>query len=347
MGKVNPVSPKRPRTGSSPGAKALSPGPSFKSVPSAADLGEVLVGKRSESSVGKDSNVHFYTMTYATDGSGYADYFSGGDLQTVHIIHQDYPSVMFQLRRNLEDFAVARHEEDAEFPSDLTALERHFFMKVVYTTGDDPDQLGVFQRNRIAVYVKGDDASLKALFSLFDDFVSWRCRKEGEEGEGRQPELKFHVPQSSLVAFSSADQMECTYEILKDDYSGVVSVFDAHPPTFPCRLVCAHIEGESKSFVSIVFSGNTWPFRGAFDEMNIGGKKVSVEGKSYPEYYRVLRNTSISEPESLTRVLSIFDSAVLKSSPTIVRVVKVPADDEVFKHFLHELHKRAHVKFLQ
>ena len=316
------------------------------SVPTAAELGDVMIGKRAETILGDDQDVHFYTLTYATSGSMYSDNFSDGDLKAIHIIHQNYPSVLYQLRRNLDKFVAERHAQNAAFPSDLTSLEKQFSMKVVYTTGEDTDQLGVFQKNRIAVYVSGEDHSVKALFSVFDDFVVWKCQ-ESEWAKHRQPDLKFHLPDSCGVAFSPADEMECTYEILKDDFLQVVSVFDAHPPIYPGRLVTANIEGESKSYVSIVFSGNTWPFRTGFDEMCIGGKKVVVEGKAYPEYYRVLRNKSISEPESLAWTLSTFGTAVLKSSPTIVRVIKVPADDEDFHHFLNELQKQANVKVLQ
>ena len=234
-------------TGASTAFASVSSGPLFRSAPSAFSFGEEV------------EKVHFYVMTYATNGSMYANYFSDGDLTAVHIIHRDYPSVMSQVRRNLDEYTFAMSFWGNGFPVHLKALERQYLMKVVDTSGDDPDNLGVFKENRIAVYVRGDDDSLKALFKLFDGFVAWKC-SAGVRGQYRRPVLKFHLPESCDIAFHEEDQMQCTYEISKEDFSEVVSVFDAAPPIFPGRLVCAHIESESKSHVSIVFSGNTWLF---------------------------------------------------------------------------------------
>ena len=51
-------------------------------------------------------------------------------------------------------------------------------------------------------------------------------------------------------------------------------VTDAPPPCFPARTLVAKIEAVSKNAVSIVWSGNSKPFRAQFEELGIGGKSM-------------------------------------------------------------------------
>ena len=73
------------------------------------------------------------------------------------------------------------------------------------------------------------------------------------------------MSQDSQLTFSATDEMENQHEVLKENFSDKVIVFDGHPPAFPPRPLVANIEGVSQTFANIVVSGNTKPFRDAFD----------------------------------------------------------------------------------
>ena len=86
MGKVKPMSPRRPTAASITVAKASASSSSYMSVPTAAEPGEVMIGKRADTILGDDQDVHFYTLTYATSGSMYSDNFLDGDLKKQYIL---------------------------------------------------------------------------------------------------------------------------------------------------------------------------------------------------------------------------------------------------------------------
>ena len=69
--------------------------------------------------------------------------------------------------------------------------------------------------------------------------------------------------------------MDLPHEVKKNAESLPVDVFEVYPLTFPSRPAVLTVEADSHSFVSIVSSGKTQPFKTEFDTEWIVRKGVS------------------------------------------------------------------------
>ena len=64
----------------------------------------------------------------------------------------------------------------------------------------------------------------------------------------------------------------------------------------------------------------------------IGKKKgAPLAGEQFPEWYRVMRGRDLSIKGTTEEIIELFRGTVLKDTPTFVRIVKLPENDEYVK----------------
>ena len=104
---------------------------------------------------------------------------------------------------------------------------------------------------------------------------------------------------------------------------------------------------ESDTCVSVLWSGNTWAYRAAFDEAGVRGAKVEDEdgdgqGKSAGKYYRILKSLDVAEDEK--RVQNILKQVFQNLAMKVV-VEAEPVQDSNVAEFIEELRKLPNLHF--
>jgi hypothetical protein len=270
---------------------------------------------------------------------------------TVHLLHE-YPNVFFLFIKSLGMYCEQRNAMDPDHPETWRELCERLKIRIVTTSPpqgkrevSDEDGIGTFVRNRVAIYC--DKQNVKNVYCFLDEFIAWRLvtRVNDTDPEFEQnPTVKIHVDTTSTLTFSADDAMECKIEVVKDVPSKDVDVFQAYPPMWPPRVIIATVESETDSTISVVFSGNTRKFATGFDEAEIGKKRVKQDEDEYAEWFRVCRGIDITVEARRSWLLEIFGPKVLKSSPCVVRVKKLPKNDTGFEAFLQELYAEINVR---
>jgi hypothetical protein len=250
--------------------------------------------------------------------------------------------------RHLGDYLHHRRAEDEDFPDKIEELEVALKAKFVYTKGQpvDEDKHGLFVAYRNAVYVQGDVETCKEVIMFLDAFVTWRVAQNDFTEDTNVPPLKINIftpPDFDMdlkVAQGEEEpgDMDCAFEVTHGDIHPHVKITDAPPPTYPARMLVANIEIFANKTLSIVWSGNTMPFRRCFEALNIGGKThKKKETDRYGEYYRKKENISIDGEEKTAEVLDLFGKPLVRKSPVLVRVRAMPENDEPSVNFLAKL----------
>ena len=311
-------------------------------TPRAADL-RVPGIRPTQGATSKDTDIHMWELFYASDGSVYGNMLQG-ELVAVHLLHA-YPSVWFLMLKSLARYCEQQQEKDPGHPGTWKELCRRLKIRIATTAPargerevSDEDGIGTYVKNRVAIYC--ERANTRNVYCFLDAFIAWRVvtKVRGTDPEfARNPNVKIHVGTASTLTFPDSDAMKCNIEVVQDAPSTKLDVFQAYPPTWPPRLVIAHIESESESTVSIVFSGNTLPFATGFDAQEIAKKRRRWDAHEYGEWYRVCRNVDITDAARRSWLLDVFGAKILKSSPCVVRVVSCPAREAEFKEFYQEL----------
>ena len=313
-------------------------------IPSAVDLSGAVVGTQYENV--EDATLHMYTMRYCNDGSVYGEQFEE-EMYAVHWIYPLYPSVIFNILKSIEAYCKESHDEDPEEPATLDALSEKYGIKIIATSGADPDKVLTFKKNRVVFYT--NKSSLKSLFLYADSWLTWRLDHPSSAEDPPFPPkvaIIIHVPNEIELEFKPEDRMENEVTISRHPFDDKANVWEGHPPVFPSRPVVASIEGISNNFVAVVFAGNTKPFATNFDAAGIGRKKgTPLPGSEFPEWYRVVSNKDIGTDEGLKEICNVF-AEVLVGAPVFVRIKKFPQDDARFKVFLNSLKMLQNIKFL-
>jgi hypothetical protein len=255
-------------------------------VPSAAALGEVStssVPSRADLFM-ENSSVEMVILHYNTDGSIYGAQFGEGDMKVIHLLHRTKPSAFYLCMRHLGDYLQERHTEDDQFPGTIGELEIVLKAKFVYTKGQpvDEDMHGLFVGYRNAVYVQGDVDACKEVITFLDAFVTWRVLQSdfSEHTNLSPPKIDIFAPPEFDMQLKAAEgeqgqgDMDCAFEVTHGDIHPHVKITDAPPPTYPARMLVANLEIFSNKTLSIVWSGNTMPFKRCFEALSIGGKII-------------------------------------------------------------------------
>ena len=125
-------------------------------------------------------------------------------------------------------------------------------------------------------------------------------------------------------------------------------VTDSPPPCFPARMLVATIEAVSKNAVSIVWSGNSKPFRAQFEELGIGGKSMKKNASDkYVEYLRKIENLTVHEGGDREKIEAMFGEGLAKNTPIVVKIRSHPADDDDFLALIKALKKKNNCFFVK
>ena len=324
--------------------------------PSAAELGAVFAGSSGsrELSSQEKADVELMIPVYNSDGSIYGAIFEAEETMVMHCLHRQKPNVWYKAMSKLNEHITERHEEDDDFPIDRASLEACLRCKFVFTKGEplDADLHNLYVPWRVAVYV--NKRYLKDVVTFLDGFICWRCTTGSLENEEFQNpmNIKIQLPvgydlELTKSSDGEAGDMDCSFTLTYSDVFEHVKVTDAPPPCYPARMLIATIEAPSKNTVSIVWSGNSLPFKDRFVSKNIGGKEVKKQATDkYGEYYRKVENRSIMEGSERDSVLDLFGESLTRNSPVVVKLRSPPADDDVFQSFLADLKKLANCFFV-
>ena len=326
-------------------------------TPSAAELGSVFTGSsggRDTSSLQEKADVELMIPVYNSDGSIFGALFEAEETMVVHCLHRQKPNVWYKAMTKLDDYITERHAEDEDFPVDRATLEACLRCKFVFTKGDpvDVDLHNLYVPWRIAVYV--NKRYLKEVVTFLDAFIFWRVTTGSLDNEQFQNpmNIKIQLPVGyDLELTKSGDgeegDMDCSFTLTYSDVFDHVKVTDAPPPCFPARMLIATIEAPSKNTVSIVWSGNTLPFKDLFVGKNIGGKEIKKNpADKYGEYYRKVEHCSIVEGTDRDSVLDLFGESLTRNTPVVVKLRSPPADDDVFQSFLADVKKLSNCVFV-
>ena len=343
MGKTIMSTPKRTQRSSN-----LNSSP--KKVPRATELQDAKVITRTSRGV-KDRSIHAYELPFCNDGAGYGEGFQG-KMGALHLEH-NFPNVFFLFLSSLKEYCKFRNSTESTFPEKWQDLCSALNIKIATTSPEsgsgfsepiDEDKIGTFIKNRLAIYYNRKD--LKNVCCFIDEYVAWRVTNKLRETDpefDQNPKIVIHVQKETELSFESSDDMECEIEVVKDMDTTGVTVWQAHPPSWPPRFVIATVTSESENTITIVFSGNTKPFVDGFDSLNIAAKVSEVDTGTengtgtQKEWFRCVRGIDLSNKERREWVLKIFGEGVLKGSPCVVKIDSFPKKDEDWNAFCNEI----------
>jgi hypothetical protein len=323
-------------------------------------LGEVFVNNSSFSTqpaVLQKSAIYLRLLLYNMDATIFGPLFVPGKMSVMYCIHDQKPSLFYRFMNHLDEYIVVRHMDDADFPSTKSDLEASLECKFVLTNGEclDEGRYFIFSSWCIAIYMTSDVKTVKEVVLFIDAFVHWAAtaseRTKDEFDAVPNIELQCPLGFNMELIPSSGDEdgeegvMKCPFTITNSE-DLKMKVTNIPPPCFlPCMLV-ATIEATSKNTVAIVWSGNTKPFREAFEARGIGGKAVKKnENDKFGEYFRKCENLSIREEADRERVLQLFGEEFTKNTPVVVKVRTPPSEDDAFQDFLNSVKKLSHCVF--
>ena len=325
--------------------------------PSAAELGEVFIGKRAtnlQTEDAKKANVFLPVLKYNMDASIYGPLFASTAMCVMFCMHDQKPSIFFRFMTMVQTYIAVRHDEDSEFPPTLRELEHSLACRFVLSRGEnfDEDRHYLFKPWRIAIYMNYTESVVKEVLMFLDAFVHWASTESEELNSDFDcvPKIEIQLPVGFNVDLTSGtdgnSDMECPFQVTNsDDYQ--VKITDAPPPCFPPRMLIAVIEAPSKNTISIVWQGNTMPFRSGFEDLQIGGAKRKIkESDKYSEYYRKKENMSIREPADMTEVLKLFGEGLTKHPPVVVKLRNPPQDDDIFQNSISGVKQMSHCFFV-
>ena len=340
MGKTNPSTQSPDGSNGSPSKKPKLEQP--RTIPSAADLrkGKVSSGgtKRDRPDV-EEGVLHLYALTYCKNGSVYGPQFGTGELLAVHFLWNGYPNLLFNFLGGIKSCVIQRHEENESEPATMEAFNTIYGLKLVLTSDADEDQVGTYKLYRCVIYV--DKSKEKELYLFLDSWLTFR-KKNTTPGDPSLPEvipIVFHTENTDLE-FTYDNGMENPYTITNEPFKDKVNVFEGHPPCYPARPVVASLESISSSTISVVFAGNTKPFKAMFKSKNIQLSKEDASpgtGNNFDQWYYFLENQDISTDDAVKNMVELFRELFV-GAPLFVSVKKWPAtDDTRFKSFLNSI----------
>ena len=335
-------------------ADASTESPSAKkkrcSIPDVADMGGLMAGGRAEPKPVLDDKVHIYLYEYAKQASVYSDNIYGtGKLWVALMFTARRPSPLYKNKRAIELYGeAASKDEDPPPPdSETLAMRYHALNQFVWNKTVDPDGIG-WKRGSMGWYIAEDH--IKDFFMYFDDLMAWRKDYQDEEFEkigGDNISIVIHMLSNAtfnLVLHQGHDELQCGFEILKEDEQ-MMSLFELPPPHFPSRIVVLTFELLGPKKAHAVFSGNTKPFQMNFVRREIKGavKKINSTD-AYGEYYRVKEYISLEDEMKCVGVLrDLFENCLL-SSPVVVRLKSTHHDKEQLQKIMANFKSASNIR---
>ena len=162
----------------------------------------------------------------------------------------------------------------------------------------------------------GADGCVKNFFFLFDEWIAWKSKQMAKEIE-----VHIHQRQGEAEIDNAFVEDELAYEHYtcneptETDKPSPLSWKECQP-CIGKRVVTLHLQIESPTSLSALWSGNTWQFRQRLDEAGVKGAYVESEGEQEKRaYFRIMKNLDASEGlEKLHNVLkNVFRNMAMKA----------------------------------
>lgn len=163
----------------------------------------------------------------------------------------------------------------------------------------------------------GVDRATAILQELADFFAFVR----GTVGyrNGPQPGYQWATRDPSLATAMSEALKDGTWSRAAD----AAHVFDLCPPLGKAGLALVLEGAPTAGTVNLLFTGNTWPWRAAFDGADVPGGYVEEEAEGVRTYVRMLTGVRVAEAEEAGWLRQLFSDA-LRGCPVLLR----PIDEE-------------------
>ena len=237
---------------------------------------------------------------------------SDDPLYQIQIDHPAQNSMTFKMRESFTAFLRAANKEDPKIPRTLSQLEEQGGIRMVITDAVDIEQIGFIQW-RVAFYATDACNFLR----LLDGWL-----RHTTQENARQPAQQVNLRPSTQIDLSSI-----TKELLYNNYTLQpacndlpLHVFEAQPVKGR-KILTLNVQVEDDHVVSLILSGQTWPWRQRLDEFGIRGVYVHQEENCNDNdedvddtenvqrrYYRVLKNVAVDDAEQERRVFSLLEN---------------------------------------
>ena len=290
-------------------------------------------------------------------------------LYQIQMTHGARPSALFNVRDGFNDFLKMAQDGDSAPPASLELLQSQAGVKLVLTDRNDPDEVGFIQWRRVsshvfhasvvvvmrvcfclgictlrvlcrraAFYVAGADGCVKNFMCLFDEWIAWKSKQMAKEIE-----VNIHQRQGEAEVDSEfVDGLtyeHYTFHEPAEAGEALPLLWKECQPCIGKRVVTLHLQIESNTHLSALWSGNTWQFRQRLDEAGVKGAYIEAEGQEDKRtYFRIMKSLDASEGiEKLTGVLTnVFRNMAMRAV-----VEGELADDSHTAEFVAELKKEA------
>ena len=162
----------------------------------------------------------------------------------------------------------------------------------------------------------GADGCVKNFFFLFDEWIAWKSKQMAKEIE-----VHIHQRQGEAEIDNAFVEDELGYEHYTcneptETDKPLPLLWKECQPCIGKRVVTLHLQIESPTSLSALWSGNTWQFRQRLDEAGVKGAYVESEGEQEKRaYFRIMKNLDASEGlEKLHNVLkNVFRNMAMKA----------------------------------
>ena len=251
----------------------------------------------------------------------------------IQIRHEAQRSVTFDVRNSFNDFLRAANRQDPLIPSHLTELERACGVRLVVTDRADPDDVG-FVQWRTAFYC----IDLPNFLLLLDGFFKYK------EKQTTQPfQVVVHPHMGLEVSLSDLEYKHYALQEPKDVLP--LHIFESHPVARK-RITWLNIQIESEDSISVVITGDTWPYRQRLDNIGVSGGYFSEEDdKANRKYYRIWKNIDVSDDEQTEKFMNMLDQDVFNKLCMRVTLDIQPMPDTAVQKFIEKLKEQPFLFF--
>ena len=245
-------------------------------------------------------------------------------LYQVQIRHEAQRAITFAIRDSFRDFLREAHKQDPRIPENLHELESRCGVKPMATDRTDPDDVGFVQWR--AVFYCIDVANIMFLLDGFFKF---------KERQTTQPfQVVIHPHIGIDVATMMGDLGYKHYTLQENKKVIPLHVFEAQPVTGK-RITWLNIQIENQDIMSIVITGNTWPYRQRLDDIGVlGGYHNADDDKEKHKYFRVWNQIDVSDEEQQLKFMKMLGDDVFKNLCMRVTLDSYPMPGTAVQKFI-------------
>ena len=252
------------------------------------------------------------------------DLLQGHDhaLFQIQVRHDAQRNITFDVRNSFNDFLRAAHKQDPHFPINVTELETACGVRLIVTDRADPDDVG-YKQWRVAFYC----VDLPNFLLLLDGFFKYKDR------QSTQPFQVVIHPHSGIDV--SLSDLEYKYYVVEEPKRELpLHIFEAQP-VITKRITWMNIQIESETVISIIFTGNLWPYRQRLDKLGVfGGYFGDDDNKEHRKYYRVFKNIDVNDQNQIETLMNLLGDDAFKKLCMRVTLDALPVSDTVVQKFI-------------